>query len=167
MTRSRSEPTTRSKSSLPLALLAAGLPILAACESATEPADDHADEVEGVILVSGGQTLASYDGHDGEWTGELEVEPGEETGHIDVRFVDHDGDPVELGDDYYLKAEVQDESVAGFEQDAPGEFEGHLHGRAEGDTEIVFSLMHGAVGSGHADFATEPLHVHVHEHEHE
>ena len=150
---------------LPFALLTAGTLALAACESATEPEEDHAEEVEGVMLVLGGQTIASYDGHDGEWTGELEVEPGEETAHISVRFVDHDGAAVALDDDYYLEAEVEDESIAEFEQDTPGEFGGHLHGQAEGDTEITFSLMHGAVGSGHADFVTAPLHIHVHEHD--
>ena len=96
------------------------------------------------MLVLSGQTIASYDGHDGEWTGELEVEPGEETGHISVRFVDHDGMAVELDDDFYLEVEVEDESIAEFEQDTPGEFGGHLHGGAEGDTDIVFRLMHGS-----------------------
>ena len=150
---------------LPFALLTAGILALSACESATEPEEDHAEEVEGVMLVLSGQTIASYDGHDGEWTGELEVEPGEETAHISVRFVDHDGAAVALDEDYYLEVEVEDESVAEFEQDTPGEFGGHLHGQAEGDTEITFSLMHGAVGSGHADFVTAPLHILVHEHD--
>ncbi|MCY4645842.1 MAG: hypothetical protein OXE73_03090 [Gammaproteobacteria bacterium] len=150
---------------LPFALLTAGILALAACEGATEPEEDHAEEVEGVMLVLGGQTIASYDGDDGEWSGELEVEPGEETAHISVRFVDHNGAAVTLDEDYYLEAEVEDESIAEFEQDTPGEFGGHLHGQAEGDTEITFSLMHGAVGSGHADFVTAPLHIHVREHD--
>lgn len=149
---------------LPFALLTAGILALAACESATEPEEDHAEEVEGVILVLSGQTLASYDAHDSEWTGELEVEPGEETAHITVRFVNHEMEAVELDEDFYLEVDVDDESIAEFEQDTPGEFGGHLHGQAEGDTEITFSLMHGTVGSGHADFVTAPLHIHVHEH---
>ena len=153
-----------SRLKLPFALLSAGILALSACESATEPEEDHAEEVEGVELVLNGQIIASYDGHDGEWTGELEVEPGEETAHITVRFVDHDMEAVQLDDDFYLEVEVEDESIAEFEQDTPGEFGGHLHGGAEGDTDIVFRLMHGSVGSGHADFVTEPLHVHVHEH---
>ena len=153
-----------SRLKLPFALLSAGILALSACESATEPEEDHADEVEGVILVLSGQTIASYDGHDGEWTGELEVEPGEETAHITVQFTDHDGVAVALGNDFYLQVDVANESIAEFEQDTPGEFGGHLHGGAEGDTEITFSLMHGSVGSGHADFVTQPLHIHVHEH---
>ena len=153
-----------SRLKLPFALLSAGILALSACESATEPEEDHAEEVEGVILVLSGQTIASYDGHDGEWSDELEVEPGEETDHISVRFVNHDMEAVQLDEDFYLEVEVEDESIAEFEQDTPGEFGGHLHGGAEGDTEIVFRLMHGAVGSGHADFVTAPLHIHVHEH---
>lgn len=148
---------------LPFALLSAGILALSACDS-VEPEENHAEEVEGVILVLNGQTIASYDGHDREWTDELEVEPGEETAHITVRFVDHDKEVVELDDDFYLEVDVKDESIAEFEQDTPGEFGGHLHGQAEGETEITFKLMHGSVGSGHADFVTEPLHIHVHEH---
>ena len=155
------------KPKLPIALLTAGILVLSACgDSATEPDDDHDDhggEVEGVTLTLSGQTVASYDGDDGAWTGELEVEPGEETAHISVQFVDHDGNAVRLDSDFYLQVDVANESVAEFEQDTPGEFGGHLHGGMEGDTEITFSLMHGAVGSGHADFVTAPLHVHVHD----
>lgn len=148
---------------MPLALLTAAIFSITACSSATEPdEDEHGDEVEGVNLVLSGQTIASYDGDSGSWTGELEVEPGEETAHIGVQFVDHNGQAVALDDDFYLEVDVEDESIAEFEQDTPGEFGGHLHGQAEGDTEITFSLMHGSVGSGHADFVTAPLHVHVH-----
>ncbi|MXW68152.1 MAG: hypothetical protein F4Z72_14295 [Gemmatimonadales bacterium] len=152
---------------LTFALVTAGLLVLGACggDDPMDPDhDDHAGEVEGVTLSLSGQTVASYDGDSGAWTGELEVEPGEETAHIGVQFVDHDGHAVSLDDDFYLRVDVANESIAEFEQDTPGEFGGHLHGVAEGDTELTFSLMHGAVGSGHADFVTAPLHVHVHEH---
>ena len=137
---------------------------MVACESTTDVDDDDHAEAEGVELTLGGTTIARYDGETQSWTGELEVEPGEETGHISVRFVDHDGDPVPLDDDYYLRVDIGDESIAEFEQDTPGEFGGHLHGVAEGDTDASFHLMHGAVGSGHSDFSTTALEVHVHEH---
>ncbi len=145
------------------ALLFAGTIVLAACgqDSATEPDDDHAEEVEGVQLIMGGQTTARYNGDDGTWTGELVVAPGQESDRIDVRFVDHAGAAVMLDDDVYLEVEIADESIAEFEQNTPGEFGGHLQGYAEGETEAVFMLMHGAVGAGHADFVTAPLHVQV------
>ena len=152
-----------SRLKLPFALLSAGILALAACESATEPEEYHADEVEGVVLVLSGQQIASY--ADGAWTGGLpELESGEETAHITVNFVNHDMQTVQLNDEFYLQVEVEDEAIAEFEQDTPGEFGGHLHGGAEGHTDIVFSLMHGTVGSGHADFVTTAIEVHVHEH---
>ncbi len=147
---------------LPLLLLTAGTLALNACSSSTEPEEEHGEEVEGVVLVLSGQTIASYDGDAGSWTGELEVEPGEETAHISVQFVDHDGLAVQLDDHFYLEVDIADESIAEFEQDTPGEFGGHLHGQGEGETTAVFKLMHGSVGSGHADFVTAPVHVHVH-----
>ena len=151
---------------LPLVLLTASLLVLSACgDSTTEPEEDHEDhagEVEGVVLSLSGQTIASYDGETGRWTGELEVEAGEETSHIAVVFVDHNQQTVPLDADFYLQVDVADESIAEFEQDRPGEFGGHLHGVAEGETEVTFSLMHGAIGSGHADFVTAPVHAHVH-----
>ncbi len=144
----------------------ATLLVLGACESSTDADDDdHADHVEGVQLVLGDSVLASYDGDTSTWSGELEVEPGEETGHISVHFLDHDGDRVTLGSDFYLEVNIDDETVAEFEQDTPGEFGGHLHGGMEGHTDATFMLMHGNVGSGHADFVTADVEIHVHQHD--
>lgn len=138
---------------------------LAACGDdpvSSHDEEGHGDGVEGVQLWLSGSKIASYDGDTKVWTGELEVEEGEETAHIDVRFVDHDGTEVEMDSDYYLEVDVEDEAIAEFEQDTPGEFGGHLHGVSEGETDVVFKLMHGAVGSGHADFVTTAVHAHVH-----
>ncbi|MXW16744.1 MAG: hypothetical protein F4139_04995 [Gemmatimonadetes bacterium] len=136
----------------------------AACSDDMVEPDPH-PEAEGVQLIMGGNVIASYDGETQTWTGELEVDAGEETPHIRVVFVDHDGDPVELEDDTYLEVDIEDTSIAEFEQDTPGEFGGHLHGHMAGETDVTFKLMHGQVGSGHADFVTQPVHAHVHEHE--
>jgi len=133
---------------------------LVACGT-TDPDPGH-PEAEGVELVVSGRVIASYDGDTQKWDGELEVDVGEETPHITVRFVDHDGEPVELEDDTYLEVDIEDESIAEFEQDTPGEFGGHLHGKSEGETDVTFKLMHGEVGKGHADFVTQPVHAHVH-----
>ncbi len=143
--------------------LAAMILVLGACSDDPMEPEEHA-EPEGVELILGGSVIASYDGDTQTWTGELEVDEGEETAHITVRFVDHDGDPIPIDDDLYLEVDIEDESIAEFEQDTPGEFGGHLHGHMEGETDVTFKLMHGEVGSGHADFITEPVHAHVHEH---
>ena len=148
----------------PLAVLAGLSLLLGACgDSMTDTEDPHA-EPEGVELSMGGQVFASYDGGTQTWTGEMEVDEGEETAHISVTFVDHDGDPIPIDDNLYLEVDVEDVSIAEFEQDTPGEFGGHLHGHMAGETDVTFRLMHGAVGSGHADFVTQPVHAHVHDH---
>lgn len=131
-----------------------------ACDDDPTEVEEHG-EPEGVQLVLNAQTVATYDGETQTWTGELDVTVGEETEHIDVRFVDADGDPIVFDEDFYLEVEVEDEAIAEFEQDTPGEFGGHLHGIAEGETDVVFRLMHGAVGAGHADFVTTAVHAHV------
>ena len=138
---------------------------LTACGDATGVEEDHEEEVEVVQIWLSGAMIASYDGDTGSWTGELEVDVGTETAHMDVRFVDHDGDEVPPDSDMYLKVDVEDESIAEFEQDTPGEFGGHLHGVLEGETDVVFKLMHGTVGSGHADFVTTAVHAHVGDHD--
>ncbi len=138
--------------------------VVVACSDTTGLEENHGEEIEGVQIWLSGAMIASYDGDTGSWTGELEVHEGEETAHMDIRMVDHDGVEVELEADHYLEVDVEDESIAEFEQDTPGEFGGHLHGVAVGETDVVFKLMHGAVGSGHADFVTAPVHAHVEDH---
>ena len=138
--------------------------VVVACSDTTGLEENHGEEMEGVQIWLSGAMIASYDGDTGSWTGELEVHEGEETAHMDIRMVDHDGVEVELEADHYLEVDVEDESIAEFEQDTPGEFGGHLHGVAVGETDVVFKLMHGAVGSGHADFVTAAVHAHVEDH---
>jgi len=138
--------------------------VVVACSDTTGLEENHGEEIEGVQIWLSDAMIASYDGDTGSWTGELEVHEGEETAHMDIRMVDHDGVEVELEADHYLEVDVEDESIAEFEQDTPGEFGGHLHGVAVGETDVVFKLMHGAVGSGHADFVTAAVHAHVEDH---
>ena len=142
--------------------MSAAVGLVACGDDPVSVEEEHGDGVEGVQLWLSGAMIASYDGDTQAWTGELEVDVGQETAHIDVRFVDHDGTEVEMDSDYYHEVDVEDEAIAEFEQDTPGEFGGHLHGVSEGETDVVFKLMHGAVGSGHADFVTTAVHAHVH-----
>ena len=137
-----------------------GMAALAGCDDDPTNVEEH-PEPEGVQLVLNGQTIASYDGGTQTWTGEMDVDVGTETAHISVQFLDGNGNVLQPESDTYLEVEVADESIAEFEQDTPGEFGGHLHGNAVGETDVVFRLMHGAVGSGHADFVTTAVHAHV------
>ena len=136
----------------------AGTLVLAACSDDPTGLDEHT-EPEGLVLTLSGATIATYNG--GMWDGDLNVVVGTETAHIDVDFVDLEGMPIALDADVYLEVVIGDAAIAGFEQDTPGEFGGHLQGVAVGATTAVFRLMHGAVGSGHADFVTAPVTVNV------
>ena len=152
---------TRSYRKSLAALAVAGMVGLGACSDDPTGLDDHGDEVEGVQLVLNGAIIAEFDGDSRTWTGEIDVPVGTETAHITVRFVDHDGDAITFDSDFYLEVDIEDETVAEFEQDTPGEFGGHVHGLAVGETDAVFKLMHGAIGSGHSDFETTAVHIHV------
>lgn len=151
----------RQRSRLFALLLVGGLASAGCGDDPTEPDGQDHSEPEGVRLVLNGQTIASFDHDTQAWTGEMDVAVGEETAHISVQFVDHDGDVLSFDADFYLEVDVEDETIAEFEQDTPGEFGGHLHGLAAGETDVVFKLMHGAVGSGHPDFVTTAVHAHV------
>ena len=123
--------------------------------------DADADAVEGVRLVQRGQTIATYDADTQSWSDTLTVNA--RTGpHTDVHFVNHDGDVIEFGDDYYLKVDSQDKQIADKLQDDPGGFAIHFRkiGTA-GETGFIFRLMHGVWDSGHEEFVTEPLIVRV------
>ena len=146
----------------PVALTLAGALALGAC-SDDDPTgvEDHGDDVDGIVLTLNGAVLSQYDGDTGTWSTPVSIEEGEETAHIDVEFVDEAGNAVVLDADMYLEVTVDDEAVAEFEQDTPGEFGGHIKGVAQGTALMEFSLMHGAVGSGHADFVTANLTVEV------
>lgn len=143
--------TTHSFRNGAFALAAAGAVALGACSDDPVGLEEHA-EPEGVELEMDGAVVATYDGS--TWTGDLELVQGDETAIVTVRFVDHDGEAIVPDEDSYLEVEIGDETVAEFVQDTPGAFSGRFHGIAAGDTYAVVRLMHGAVGTGHPDFAT-------------
>ena len=120
-------------------------------------------EIGGGVLAMGAETIASYDGDSGIWTGELIVDD-ERSDRIDVRFVGHDGTAIQPASEFYLEVDIADESMAEFEQNPPGAFSGHLLVHDTGHTEMVLSLMQGGAGSGHADYVTAELAVHTHSH---
>ncbi len=146
-----------------LALTLIGSVALGACDD--DPVavddDDHGEAAQ-VQLVMNGAPIATFTFATNSWVGEMEVEVGEETPHIDVNFLEGDGEVIDWDtSEFYLMVEVEDASIAEFEQDTPGEFGGHLHGEAVGETDVRFSLMHGSVGGGHADLVTAWVHAHV------
>lgn len=146
------------------AVLALGVALLAsACDdNPVDEGDGGHSEPFAVVVEEGGQEIASAEIEgSGVSEGEIHVAPSDETSHLDVHFVDEDGEEINFDADFYLEAEIEDTTIAEVEQDEPGEFGVHVHGLAEGETTILFRLMHGQVGSGHSDFDAEPIMVHV------
>ena len=149
------------KKRLTWVLALAATTVISACDDdPTNVEDEHGDAAQ-VQLSMNLIPFATFTFATNTWVGEMEVEEGMETPHIDVEFLDEDGDVIAFDADFYLEVEVEDETIAEFEQDTPGEFGGHLHGEMAGETDVRFSLMHGAVGTGHADLTTAWVHAHV------
>lgn len=132
------------------------LSFVVACGETTEPhGDDHA-EPDGLIIRQGSTVLVEV--LQQTVTGSLTVQEGQETTHLTVVFVDIDGDEITPDpSEFYMQVTVTDDAVAEFEQDTPGEFGGHFHGVAEGQTTLTFSLMHGQVGTGHPDYISPAI----------
>ena len=133
---------------------------LAACGTELEE-EEHAEPHE-VELVIGSQVIASYDVEKHVWEGALEVDAGAETGEIEVRFLDDDGEEIHLDDgdeEFSLQVDVADETIAEFVLSAPGAFTGKFRGKMEGQTGVTIKLLHGT----HADpdLETRPLQAKV------
>jgi len=138
-----------------VSLIASGL---GACSNPAEEDDhdEHAEEIEGVALVLGGDEVVTV--LDAEVEGSLEVAEGEKTGVITVEFLDHDGEEVhadELDDEFSLDVVVQGSEIVTVEQ--PGRWTFELQGDEAGDTAIRVLLLH----DGHADFTTPDIPVKV------
>jgi hypothetical protein len=130
-----------------LTVLALGVG-LSACDDETTGIEDEHFEPAQMQIVLGSEVLVTVGSVGGPVQGELTVVEGDETPHLDVRFLDESGNITEPDEEVSLAVVVDDPMVAGFDQDTPGEFGGHLLGVAEGQTTLVFSVIHG----GHADW---------------
>lgn len=133
--------------------------IVAACSNSTSP-DDHDEhsEPEGFRLTMNGQTLIEQL-PGGTITGEIELEPGQETDLITIQFLAEDGDEFQPEEaEYSLGFEFEDTGIAEFEQhDEDGRWSFHIHAEAAGVTDLRLKLMH----NDHSDFTTQDIHVHV------
>jgi hypothetical protein len=117
---------------------------------------------EGLVLIkeSTGDTLVTYDAHDSTLVGQVSVQENQHTGHIAVKFFDHNGvyftpDPA----DHSLQFSVVDTSIAVTEQHdpqtEPWAFE--VEGKQQGNTTFIISLFH----LSHSDFATPDIPIQV------
>ena len=126
----------------------------AACEDSTGSDDhDHQEAVGMVITDQNNVTLASVNAQR-QVTGSLTVAAGQGR-HLDIYFVDEDGDRFELdGDEHTLDWTVANEAVAVIDS-----HDGHydLDGVAAGSTTVVFSILHG----NHSDYDSPAIPITV------
>ena len=122
--------------------------------------DDHGHfEAEGMVFYDSGIEIARI--HKGVTTDTLEAPEGGMSGHIDVKFIDHDNNIIDppTGDEQTLTWNIDNESIAGIWQHEgeEGGFEFHLQGLEEGETMIEFFVTH----DGHNDFRSGKIPVKV------
>lgn len=133
--------------------------VFSACSNSTSSNDEeeHAD-AEGFVLTMNGADIVTQL-PDSTISGEIELEPGEETDLISIYFFDDDGDRFQPDEpEFSLGFEFEKEGIAEFEQhDEDGKWSFHIHAEAVGITDLELKLMHG----GHSDFTTQKIHVHV------
>lgn len=138
--------------------------IFTSCDNSAS-VDDHDDHQDpfGVALILNGVEIATQENgvvtyHEGD---HLELEVGEETNLIQLRWIDEDGDRfVPQEDSYSLQWIIGNEDILGVEQHSEdGKWAFHLVGKSAGETNIQFELWH----NDHADFTSLPFEVHVEE----
>lgn len=142
----------------------AALFTIISCDNPASSDDDHDDHSDpfGVALIMNGVEIATQEDdtityNEGD---HIELEVGEETNLITVRWISEDGDRFEpeTGEGYSLQWIVDNERVFEVEQheeDGPWNF--HLVGLAAGESELTVQLWH----NDHEDFTSSPFEVHV------
>ncbi len=132
---------------------------LVACSNPAEDEDEEHAEVEGLVLVLGGEEVVRV--AEAEVTGSLTVDiGGEATSDITVGFLDHDGDEVhgeDLDSEFNLRVDIQGGQLVTVSHTGRWTFTLQQAGSAEGSTAIRVLLMHG----DHADFTTPDISVTV------
>lgn len=127
---------------------------------------DHGDVSDLTILDRNDDEAEVAEYHDGHWHGELPHVHVEENLSLGAVFEDEDGHEIPIGHDeeYELGVRVADDAETGIVSiDEDDDFHGdhvHVHGEAEGETELVFMLWH----DDHADWESEPIAVEVEDH---
>jgi hypothetical protein len=123
------------------------------------------DEPEGIHLVkeSSGDTLASWDMHDGVEGDDIVLANGTESGHIEVVFFTHEGHQVNPGSEYFLEFSVDNTDIAEIEQhdttNEPWAFE--ISAKSTGSTTFTIKLIEIHDDHNHEVFHTEPFTITV------
>jgi hypothetical protein len=134
----------------------------ASCSNSTSAEEEEHATPFGVAMILNGVEIAVQE--NGEITynngDHLELEVGEETNLITVRWISEDGDRFVPNTDegYSLNWIIADENVVEVEQhEEDGAWEFHLVGLGAGESDLQLQLFH----NDHSDFTSSAFEVHV------
>lgn len=141
--------------------------VISSCNVTSSDDNEEHQEPWGLILLDSGVEIArQFNGEVTYTTGDhLDLEEGEESSLITLRFLDEEGNAFTPHDDdeTFLEWVIEPESVLEIEQhEEDGKWSFHFAGVEAGDAHIVFMLMHGEEGHAHADFESLEFEIHVH-----
>jgi hypothetical protein len=126
-------------------------------DNPVEPVDEHFEAI-GLFVISSGDTIVKYVG--GVVTGEIEVEEGDLTPLLSVKFITEDGEVgIPPSDVWSLSWEIENTDHADLESHGGelAEYRFHIRGKEEGTTNIKIIINH----NDHKDFESKEIPIHV------
>jgi hypothetical protein len=126
-------------------------------DNPVEPTEQHFEAI-GLFVISSGDTIVKYQG--GVVTGEIEVDEGELSPLLSVKFITEDGEVgIPPGSEWSMDWEIADTDHADLEthSDELQEYRFHIRGKEEGETSIKIIVNH----NDHKDFESKEIPIHV------
>jgi|SRR6056297_1374868 len=137
--------------------------VLTSCDNpaSSDDEDDHATPFGVALILNGVEIAVQENGevsyHEGD---HIELEVGEETNLVTVRWIAEDGDRFvpETEEGYSLNWIIANGDIVEVEQhEEDGAWAFHLVGLSAGESDVQFELFH----NDHADFTSSAFEVHV------
>ena len=122
-------------------------------DNPVEPEEQHFEAI-GLYVISDGDTIVKY--VDGVVTGSIEVQAGQQTPLLSIRFLTDKGDiGIPQGNESSLAWNISDVSVADIEseEDELTAYQFHISGKKAGNTEITIIINH----NDHKDFESKAI----------
>lgn len=131
--------------------------LIAGCNNPADSDEEEHPHPEGAVFMMNGEEIIQYE--NGEASGTIEVDEGEETPLITIYFIDEGGNQFQPDEpENSLNWTDINHSVAEIEQhDEDGKWSFHVLGIAQGSTTVTFQLYH----NEHSDFDIQDVTINV------
>lgn len=131
--------------------------LLVGCNNPVQSEEEHHQEADGAVFKMNGEEIVRYE--NGESSGSIDVNKGEETPLITIYFLDEEGNEFQPDDpENSLSWKDIDTAIADVEQhDQDGKWSFHISGLSQGSTTVTFQLFH----NGHSDFDMQNITINV------